>query len=247
MKLLTRIITFLVITLISLFTTRPVFAIPPLPSSFYGTVKANGANVPDGTLVKASINGIVYAEGKTQTYQGDSVYSLDIPGDDTDTTVKDGGQNGDTIIFTIGKTAAAQTGTWKGGTNVEINLSISKIAAQDKPLPTITQTAIDIVTPIIAAPTKTAQPTPTTGVLLQASPQPTALVQPSSTVPVPLVQPTSSEPAVLVQLSPTVIAVTGPENNSADFSKTKNVIGIVVVFLILFIVLWYIFIRKPKV
>ena len=40
----------------------------------------------------------------------------------TDTTVIDGGKEGDTIRFTIGGLPVAQTGTWHSGTNVELNL-----------------------------------------------------------------------------------------------------------------------------
>jgi hypothetical protein len=61
------------------------------PPVFFGTVKDKGANVPNGTLVKASINEQVYAEAKTLTYQGDSVYSLDVPGDHSSTTMVEGG------------------------------------------------------------------------------------------------------------------------------------------------------------
>jgi hypothetical protein len=60
----------LIVFIISLFIAIPVLAFPSLPSSFYGTVKVNAANVPDGTVIEALIGGQVYAEGFTQTYQG---------------------------------------------------------------------------------------------------------------------------------------------------------------------------------
>ncbi len=130
MRHITKILTLLMISLVSLVATRPVLAFPPLPSSFYGTVKVNGANVPDGTLIRALIDGHVYAEVKSQTYQGDSVYTLDIPGDDSSTTVVEGGQDGDTVAFTIGGATTDQTGSWKGGTNIKLNLGISTDALQ---------------------------------------------------------------------------------------------------------------------
>ena len=74
-------------------------AIPALPSSFYGSVKLNNANVPDGTVVQAFKGDLMIAQGYTQTYQGDSVYALDVPGDNTDTPAIDGGREGDTITF----------------------------------------------------------------------------------------------------------------------------------------------------
>jgi LPXTG-motif cell wall-anchored protein len=111
------------IGLISLSVVSPALAFPPLPSSFYGKVKVNGANVPDGTIIHATINGKVYAETKTLTYQGDSVYTLDVLGDDTSTTAIEGGHEGDPVAFTVAGQPAIQTGIWKGGTNVNLDLS----------------------------------------------------------------------------------------------------------------------------
>ena len=114
--------------LISIPATEPALAFPPLPSSFYGTVKVDGVNVPDGTRVQAVIAGVPYAEAATQTYQGESVYSLDIKGDDLDTQVVDGGIEGDPIVFMVGKETADQTGAWQGGTNTNLNLSVSLVS-----------------------------------------------------------------------------------------------------------------------
>jgi hypothetical protein len=112
------------------FYVQPVLAFPPLPSSFYGTVKVNGANVADGTVVSARINGIQYASTNTFTYSGTSVYSLDIPGDDLSTSgVIEGGVENDTIVFFIGSLQASPTGTWHGGTNISLNLSASVAVA----------------------------------------------------------------------------------------------------------------------
>jgi hypothetical protein len=141
MRLRSRFFALLGICLVSLLATGTALAFPPLPSSFYGTVKVNGANVPDGTPVKAVIDGQTYGEAQTQTYQGDSVYSLDIKGDDLDTSAIDGGKEGDTIVFMIGKETAEQTGTWQGGTNTNLNLSVSSIAGQETPDPALTQAA----------------------------------------------------------------------------------------------------------
>jgi len=188
MRGLASILTLLGIGLLSILAARPVLAFPTLPSSFYGTVKVNGANVPDGTLVQALINGKVIIENHTQTYQGDSFYSLDIPADDPDTLVVDGGKDGDTITFIMGGIVADQAGTWKSGTIVSMNLSASSAAtlipAQATFTPIPTQTAIlleaETPTPLIA---KT-QSTPTKPVLTQNSPLPTALIPPTPTIPV---------------------------------------------------------------
>jgi len=110
-----------------------VEAAPPLPSSFYGTVLVNGANVPDGTVVSAWIDGVNYVDFETITFEGASVYSFDVPGDDPDTPEKDGGIEGDTIVFMIGSDTADQTATWHTGTNVELNLT----ATSEPTAPTI--------------------------------------------------------------------------------------------------------------
>lgn len=147
--------------------TRPVHAIPSLPSSFYGKVKFNNANVADGTSIRALINGKVVAYGFTQTYQGESVYTLDIPSDDAGTSEIEGGREQDVIHFDVGGVLAEQTGIWHGGTNVNLDLSV--ISEQNAntpgstPLPPPTQTAIP--RPL---PTSTKMP-------------PTASVQPIST------------------------------------------------------------------
>jgi hypothetical protein len=99
--------------------------LPPLPSSFYGTVTANGNPVHPGTLVRALINGVQYAETHTLLYQGSSVYSLNIPGDDPSTiNTIEGGKEGDIVHFEIENSLTGQTGVWHSGTNVEINLNV---------------------------------------------------------------------------------------------------------------------------
>jgi hypothetical protein len=137
--------------LATLLAAIPALAFPPLPSSLYGTVKVNDGSVPDGTIVRALIDGQVYAEGRTQTYQGDSVYSLDVPGDDTATAARDGGREGDTIQFEIGDVLADQTGTWHSGTNVKLNLTGSAAGPLATPPPTPspvpTQTPIPVAQP----------------------------------------------------------------------------------------------------
>jgi hypothetical protein len=108
---------------ICLQTTTPALAFPPLPSGFYGTVNISGRLVPDGTLIRAIINGIPYAEAQTLTYQGSSVFSMSIPGDDLSTTIIEGGKEGDVVNFTIGNLQAEQVGTWHSGTNVLLDLN----------------------------------------------------------------------------------------------------------------------------
>lgn len=199
----------LIVFVASFFIATPVRAIPPLPSSFYGTVKVNNANVPDGTVIQALIGGQVYAEGYTQTYQGDSVYTLDVRGDDSGTTTVDGGREGDTIQFKIGGAPAVQTAVWKTATNVALNLtavpSVPLLPPQATPTPVPTQTAIAIA---IEPP-----PIPVTSTPIEPPIAPTALGQSSST---PASQPvqSSATPASQAQTS---------ESSQSSQSATQSV------------------------
>jgi hypothetical protein len=233
MRQVIKISTLLMVCLISLLAASPILAIPLLPSSFYGIVKVNNANVPDGTVVQALIGGKIFAEGLTQAYEGDTYYSLDVPSDETGTSRQEGGRDGDTIHFQIGGLLAEQTGTWRSGINVKLDLSASSpatlIPSQDTPTPIPSQTTIILVATLIPLqdtptpmPTQTAriigdQPTATSITKAQSTPT-NALIQPGSTIP----------------------------STTTKFNKTIGVIGIVG-GLILITLLWLILVRKPKV
>ncbi len=165
-------------------------AVPSLPSSFYGTLKLNNANVPDGTLVQAIIAGKVVAFSQTQAYQGDSVYSLDIPGDDPATAAVEGGREGDVIQFKMGGILAAQTGAWHSATNISLNLSASSSSTAIPILPTLTH--LPTQTSIRSFPTRIPSKTPIPTVLVsrpttqsQESPAFTATTRPESPVSTP--------------------------------------------------------------
>jgi len=105
-----------------------VLAVPPLPSSFHGTVQVNGANVPVGTTVSAWINKVKYAETTASLYAGDTVYSLVVEGDDPQTSdIVEGGRQGDTVVFCIGDHVADQTASWQSGTSVRLDLTYNVI------------------------------------------------------------------------------------------------------------------------
>ena len=126
MKTRRTIIAMLMLVLVLATNSSPVLALPPLPSGFYGTVKINGKNVPDGTLVSATISGVQYAYTNSQTYQGNSVYSVDVPGDDPSTPgVLEGGVPGDTIVFLVNGAPANETAPWQSGKNIRNNLSLT--------------------------------------------------------------------------------------------------------------------------
>jgi hypothetical protein len=255
MKYLVRISSLsLIVFIISLFITIPVLAIPPIPSSFYGTVKFNNANVPDGTVIQALAGGQVYAEGFSQTYQGNSVYALDVPGDNTDTAAQDGAQEGDTIQFKIGGVVADQTAVWHTGTNVNLNLTASStvpiITPQATPSPVPTQTAIVLIQP---SSTPTASiPTPAALTPTLAASLPTAISQASST-PAILIQPSpiatkvsqsSPMPTLHAQPSLTPIASENDqENGSGNIARV-----VIIIALVLALIIGYMFLtlRKKK-
>jgi hypothetical protein len=117
----------------------PAGAFPPLPSSYYGKITLDGMDVPEGTRLEAWIGDLLVAYNTTQVYQGDSVYSLDIPGDDSSTQAIEGGVEGDVIYFKLDGFLAGQTATWHTGTNQELDLSAISTVATNTPLPTPTE------------------------------------------------------------------------------------------------------------
>ena len=92
-----KIYTFIFI-IILLFTTV-VFCQPQLPSDFWGTVKINGEDAPVGTVLIPTINNIPYPMNDTLIVQG-QYGLLSINSDYISTPdVKEGGSNGDEIVF----------------------------------------------------------------------------------------------------------------------------------------------------
>jgi hypothetical protein len=114
----TKLILFLLIVSM-LFVAAADFP-PPLPSSFYGTVKVNGANVPIGTVVSAWIAGVQMASGNSILYGGESVYFFNVPT----------GPENAVIIFKVAGKAASQTALWHSGTNVNLNLTVTESKAK---------------------------------------------------------------------------------------------------------------------
>lgn len=161
---------FLVCITILLMPYTSVNAAPPLPSRFYGTVKINGENAREGTIIRALINGLVVATTTAIMYQGESVYSIDVPGDDPTTPEIEGGKEGDMIRFMVAGFLIRETATWQSGTDIELNLSITANATLPPPQPTEPP-----------PPTQTLPPSQT--------PPPTPIGLPTQT---PIIQPTRS-------------------------------------------------------
>lgn len=205
-------------------------AFPALPSSFYGTVKLNNTNVPDGTVIQAYTGDLMIAQGYTQTYQGASVYALNVPADNANTPVIDGGREGDRITFKVGGILATETGTWHSATNVPINLTVTSAstpwAPQATPTEPPTQTPIAIIQPVTQTPIAIIQPASQT-------PMPTLLV--SSTAFIPslntktpdVLTSTPGQPAQQVPVSGD--QATGNKN---DLGKTILIMALVVIVII---------------
>jgi hypothetical protein len=120
---------------LTLVNITSAMAVPPLANSFYGTVKVNGANVPEGTTVTAWCLGVQYASSSYMPYNGDTVYALNVPGDDFSTTsVVEGCTPGQTISFKIGQLVADQTWSWSAGSNIPLNLTAIGLPSQSLPL-----------------------------------------------------------------------------------------------------------------
>jgi hypothetical protein len=109
-------------------------AVETQPCRFWGTVKVNGNWVADGTLITAWIDGAVGTwSASTYTAEGKSVYFVDVPADNSETTPKDGGAQGDTVRFKVryggNDYVAAQIGVWAVGDFKEVNLEVSLATA----------------------------------------------------------------------------------------------------------------------
>ena len=216
--------------------TRPALAFPPLPSSFYGTVKINNSNAPDGTWIKALINGHVFAETQTITYQGDSVYSLDVPGDDSSTSVVEGGREGDSLVFIIGGPTASQAGRWTSGTNTKFNLSLFTQLPDATSTPSVTPTETTLEVQPAASPTDEAQSNATNTSNMES--------RPASSL--ETVVPESTVPAEMVQSILTVLPASNPKYDSSDSMAVMLTIGIIVILVALLIVVWPIIVRRSK-
>lgn len=103
-----------------------VFSIPP-PADFWGTVAVNGEPVDDGLEIEAFINGVNYAQyAVTQ----DGYYYIAIRADDSATPEKDGGVEGDVVVFNIGGIDAEEVGIWHSG-STRLDLTIGTEAGCD--------------------------------------------------------------------------------------------------------------------
>jgi hypothetical protein len=98
------------------------YALPQMPFTPWGTLLIEGMPAPDGTPVKAYINGALYAEMAGGTVG--SYYNLTIPGDDPDTPEIEGGTDGDRVIIKVDENVAIPYILWMEGDSGRYNLRI---------------------------------------------------------------------------------------------------------------------------
>ncbi len=109
-------------------TCANVLAVPTIPHQFYGYVQVSGPigtiPAPDGTTVEAKIGEVTYASTTTK----DGRYGYDplfmVPGDDPETTEKEGGEDGDTIDFLVAEICATSY-TFEHGESTQLNLAVT--------------------------------------------------------------------------------------------------------------------------
>ncbi|OGO05229.1 MAG: hypothetical protein A2Y73_08385 [Chloroflexi bacterium RBG_13_56_8] len=96
---------------------------PSLPSSFYGTVRIDGENVPESTEITVGNGGVIYARTVSFLYEGISVYNINAPADRMDTPERDGGVQGEVLEFTVAGLHTDLTAIWRCGANEEVPLA----------------------------------------------------------------------------------------------------------------------------
>ena len=119
-----RVVVLLAVVALLLFPALALADTPPEPPCrFYGTVTVDGAAVADGTVITAMIEGDQLTTATPAEGYSTSTYAIKI-GVDTEYT------EGATVTFMIGDRAAAQTGTWAKGGNIEVNLTAGQAGPQ---------------------------------------------------------------------------------------------------------------------
>jgi len=105
---------------------------PPTASShlFHGTVTVAGSPAIDGTLVSAHIGSLAWSTTtKSGQYGADPLLLFALPADNTGTPVKDGGEDGDTVIFKVSG-VEVNSYVFKEGAATALNLNLAVVVAQ---------------------------------------------------------------------------------------------------------------------
>lgn len=104
---------------------------PDQPHTLWGTLRLDGALAADGTALRALIGGVPYANTAAFSTGGEhGLYTLAVPGDNTETAPKDGGEGGDTVTFGVTDYHVTQTTTWVLGAVQHLDLAAVPSAPQ---------------------------------------------------------------------------------------------------------------------
>ena len=121
-----------------LLSATPVYAIPPIPHAFYGTLTIGGSPAPVGTVVTAKVGGVQYGS-ITTTVEG-QYGSSDPLGDRLLVAPGEGDiATGDTIYFYANGSVANQTHTFSPSEVTELNLTVTPT---DNTAPSVSITAL---------------------------------------------------------------------------------------------------------
>jgi len=124
-KNITRTITVVLLTSAALLLFTVTASSDSAPACYFaGTIKLDGINVADGTIITATIEGVEYTT-TTPTGYGTSTYAIAIQ-PEADTYYADG----TAVYFKINAYAADQTGIWQAGQNIRLDLTASTTPSQ---------------------------------------------------------------------------------------------------------------------
>ena len=90
-------------------------AVPPIPSSFWGAITMNGAPITLDAELTAYVEGVLCGQATIFYYEGATAYSITVTGDDPETPEREGGREGETILFRLNGAPLATTAIWDGG------------------------------------------------------------------------------------------------------------------------------------
>ncbi|MBI4295626.1 MAG: hypothetical protein HY667_00765, partial [Chloroflexi bacterium] len=133
-----RAIPILVTMLGSMLLPAPVGAVPQPPHVFYGAVTVGGSPASNGLAVTASIAGATFpytlADLTSAGRYGGATpnFTFKVPADDPDTAQKEGGVDGNTVIFYV-QGVQAGTAPFQMGGVTQLSLAISSLPALAKP------------------------------------------------------------------------------------------------------------------
>jgi hypothetical protein len=97
------------------------------PTTFYGTIQHSGHPGPANVQVTGQVDNQAIAQTKSFAFNGESVYVLDVPADDQETEMIEGGRTGQSISFQVAGRTVGQTGIWQPGIAEEVNLIVTSL------------------------------------------------------------------------------------------------------------------------